>query len=57
MGVPIDRIKNIIDIVVSGRGTVALEFLCEQKPVLLAGIPRYFHQKLGINYLSDKKIF
>ena len=55
VGVPIDSIKNIIDVVVSGRGTVALEFLCEQKSVLLAGIPRYFHRKLGINYLSDKK--
>ena len=55
VGVPIDSIKNIIDVVVSGRGTVALEFLCEQKSVLLAGIPRYFHRKLGINYFSDKK--
>ena len=54
-GVPIDKIKSITDVVISGRGTVALEFLCDQIPVMVAGIPRYFHQKLGINYFSNEK--
>jgi len=55
VGVPIDKIKSITDVVISGRGTVALEFLCDQIPVIVAGIPRYFHQKLGINYFSNEK--
>ena len=58
VGVPIEELKKNIDFLITGRGTVALEFLCEQKPVLLAGMPRFYHAKLGINYyLKEDEYF
>ena len=52
--VPIDRLKEICDLVISGRGTAALEFACEQKPSIVAGTPRYFHKNLNLNCCRTK---
>ena len=53
--VPIDKLKEKCDLVISGRGTAALEFACEQKPSIVAGTPRYFHKDLGLNCCTNKK--
>ena len=56
--VPVEKLKKICDFVVSSRGTIALEFLCEGKPVILAGVPRYFHKSLGFKcYLNKSEYF
>ena len=35
--VPIKKLYNICDIVVTGSGSVGLEFICEGKQAILAG--------------------
>lgn len=53
--IPVDQLKELCDLVVTGRGTIALEFLCEGKPAILAGLPRYYHKDLGLKFFLKKE--
>ncbi len=53
-GVPIKELYNICDIVITGSGTVGLEFMCEGKQAILAGSSGYSIKRLT-NYLAQNK--
>ena len=53
--VPINELSQLCDAVITGRGTIALEFLSEKKPAILAGVPRYLHRGLNLNYCMKKE--
>jgi len=53
-GVPIKKLYEICDIVVTGSGTVGLEFICEGKPAILAGSSGYSTKNLTPYYAKDK---
>tara|TARA_B100000579_G_scaffold438030_1_gene471094 strand:- start:2279 stop:3850 length:1572 start_codon:yes stop_codon:yes gene_type:complete len=55
LNVPIIKLSQVCDTVVTGRGTIALEFLCEKKQAILAGVPRYLHRGLNLNYCTKKE--
>ena len=54
-GVPIKKLYKICDIVITGSGTVGLEFICEGKPAILAGSSGYSIKNLTPYYAKDKK--
>ena len=54
-GVPIKKLYKICDIVITGSGTVGLEFICEGKPAILAGSSGYSTKNLTPYYAKDKK--
>ena len=53
-GVPIKKLYEICDIVVTGTGTVGLEFICEGRPAILAGTSGYSAKNLTPYYAKDK---
>ena len=55
INVPVKKLYNICDLVVTGRGTIGLEFICEGKQAILSGVPRYAHKNLNLNCCSEIK--
>ena len=52
--VPIKKLYEICDVVITGSGTVGLEFICEGKQSILAGSAAYSNEFLT-NYCAKNK--
>lgn len=53
--VPIKELYNICDIVVTGSGSVGLEFICEGKQAILAGSSAYSNKEITPFFASSQK--
>ena len=48
--VPIKKLYDVCDVVVTGSGTVGLEFICEGKNTILAGCAAYYDNKIYVYF-------